>query len=76
MRTIRARLAIPAAFLLSAFLLAASPEPQAASDSECGAFDGQKCWQNESCAWFIFFKMCTTKYKYYPAGDGDVEAII
>jgi hypothetical protein len=66
MGRMRARLAIPAAFLLSGFLLAASPEPQAASDSTCGAYDGKLCWQNESCASFIFFKMCTTKYKYYP----------
>jgi hypothetical protein len=65
----RARLAIPTAFLLSGFLLAASPEPQAASDSDCGANQGQLCWQNESCASFIFFKMCTTRYKYYPLAE-------
>jgi hypothetical protein len=66
MGTMRARLGIPAALLLSGFLLAASPEPQAASASDCGSNSGELCWQNESCAWFVFFKMCTTKYKYYP----------
>jgi hypothetical protein len=71
----RTRLAIPTGFLLSGFLLAASPEPQAASDSDCGANEGQLCWQNESCASFIFFKMCTTKYKYYPPTGPGVEIL-
>lgn len=65
MRPFRSRLAIPAAFVLSASLLAASPEPKAAAASDCGANEGQLCWSNESCANFIFFKMCTTHYKYW-----------
>lgn len=70
MRIIRPRLAFPAAFLFSAFLLAASPQPQAAADADCGAYGGNLCWENQSCVSIIFFKMCTTKYKYYPEGSG------
>jgi len=69
MRSIHARLAVPAAFLFSAFLLAASPEPQAASDSDCGSNDGSLCWSNESCVNIIFFKMCTTRYRYWVKVD-------
>jgi len=65
MRNVRARLAVPAAFLFSAFLLAASPEPQLASDADCGANDGNVCWSNEECLNLLFYRMCTTRYKYY-----------
>ena|GEM_PF-1479717 len=62
----RTRLPFPAAFLLSTLLLAASPSPQTAAEASCGPNDGNLCWSDESCASILFFKQCTTKYKYYP----------
>lgn len=67
------RSAVAALFVLSAAAFLASPSPQYAAEADCGANDGNKCWQNESCANIIFFSICTTHYKYYPDGDGDDE---
>lgn len=60
------RLALPATFLFSSLLLAASPSPQAAAEAPCGPNDGQLCWSDESCINIIFYKQCTTRYRYYP----------
>ncbi len=61
----RTRLTFPTAFLLSVLLLASSPSPQTAEESSCGPHDGNLCWSNESCLNILFFRMCTTNYKYY-----------
>lgn len=66
MEYVRGRLSVPVAFLLSAILLAASPEPRAAEEGDCGANEGNLCWENESCLWLLFYRQCTTKYRYYP----------
>ncbi len=31
----------------------------------CGPYDGPMCWSNESCINIIFYKQCTTEYKYF-----------
>ena len=40
-----------------------------AAEADCGANDGNKCWENQSCINVLFYKQCTTKYKYYPGGS-------
>jgi hypothetical protein len=62
----RTRLPFPAAFLLSTLLLAASPSPQTAAEAPCGPNNGNLCWSDESCLNILFYKQCTTKYRYYP----------
>lgn len=69
MESTRSRLSLAAAFLCSAILLAASPEPRAAQSDGCGGYNGKLCTTNESCLSIIFYKQCTTKYTYYPGGD-------
>lgn len=70
MRLTRPRFAIPGVFLLAAMLLAVSPEPRLAA-SDCGANSGNLCKETTSCAWILFFRMCTTTYDYYPSDDSD-----
>lgn len=53
--------------ILAAALFVASPAPRQAAAAGCGENSGAVCKKNESCAWFIFVKFCTTKYDYYPA---------
>lgn len=60
----RIQQALLALAVVGGLALAAPPAPQA-QISTCGANDGKKCWENESCVWLIFAKFCTTKYKYY-----------
>lgn len=52
--------------------LSAPPAPRAAA-SDCGANSGNKCWENQECVTLIFYKICTTKYKYYPAKEPILE---
>lgn len=62
----RRRLLRLAAPLAAVALFVASPTPRQATASACGENNGPVCRTNESCVWIIFFKMCTTKYDYYP----------
>ena len=56
------------AFLAAAGAYLVSPaSPQAAASSCSGMNSGKVCWQNESCVDILFYKQCTTTYKYYPA---------
>lgn len=48
--------------------LGAPPERVQAAD-DCGAFNGKTCSEQNDCAWFLFFRSCTTKYKYYRAPE-------
>ncbi len=58
-------------FLISTALFLAVPgQPQAATSSCNGTNTGKVCWQNESCVNILFYKQCTTTYKYYPAPGG------
>ncbi len=68
-------------FLASTALFLAVPgQPNAATSSCSGTNTGKVCWQNESCVNILFYKQCTTTYKYYPApkrtggGSGDDDA--
>ena len=49
---------------------ATGPEPLEAGD--CGGPGEQVCQKDESCAWFIFYEHCTTRYDYYADGDGEL----
>jgi len=65
-------------FLASTALFLAVPgQPHAATSSCNGTNTGKVCWQNESCVDILFYKQCTTTYKYYPAagggGSGDTD---
>jgi len=58
-------------FLASTALFLAVPgRPHAATSSCNGTNTGKACWQNESCVDILFYKQCTTTYKYYPAPGG------
>ncbi len=58
-------------FLASMALFLAVPDrPHAATSSCNGTNTGKVCWQNESCVNILFYKQCTTTYKYYPAPGG------
>lgn len=63
------RIALAALFALTAAAFLVSPSPQYASEADCGPNSGKVCFANESCAGFLFFKQCTTKYKYYPGPE-------
>ncbi len=71
----RSRLIAGAITLLAstALFLAVPGRPHAATSSCNGTNTGKVCWQNESCVDILFYKQCTTTYKYYPApgGTGD-----
>ena len=34
--------------------------------SNCGGYTGQLCKSTTSCAWYVFGRICTTYYYYYP----------
>jgi hypothetical protein len=80
---IRSRLIAGATtFLASTALFLAVPAQPSAQTSSCsGTNTGKVCWQNESCVDILFYKQCTTTYKYYPApgetgsdgGSGDED---
>lgn len=53
-----------------ALLIATAPAEPRAQAANCGGNDGNVCWQDEQCIWILFYKRCTTNYKYYPAGGG------
>lgn len=55
---------IPGLLLAGALAFLAAPGSQVAA-SECGSGGGEKCWENQSCFNVLFYKQCTTKYKYY-----------
>jgi hypothetical protein len=57
-------LSIPGLFLVGALAFMAAPASNVAA-SDCGANEGHLCWDNESCINIIFYKQCTTKYKYW-----------
>ena len=58
-------------FLASTALFLAVPDrPHAATSSCNGTNTGKVCWQNESCVNILFYKQCTTTYKYYEAAGG------
>ena len=63
-------------FLAAAGLYLAVPDqPQAAAASCSGSNTGKVCWENESCVEMLFYKQCTTTYKYFPAGgSGDADS--
>ncbi len=68
----RSRLIVGAlTFLASTALFLAVPSrPHAATWSWNGTNTGKVCWQNESCVDILFYKQCTTTYKYYAAAGG------
>lgn len=57
-------LSIPGLLLVGALAFMAAPASNVAA-SDCGANGGQLCWDNQSCINIIFYKQCTTKYKYW-----------
>lgn len=61
----RAVLAALTFLIAGGVYLSAPPAPRAAA-TDCGAYDGSLCWQDESCINILFYKQCTTRYKYYP----------
>lgn len=61
----RTGLAVLTFLMAGGVYLSAPPAPRAAA-TDCGAYQGSVCWQDESCINILFYKQCTTKYKYYP----------
>jgi hypothetical protein len=51
--------------LASALSLASPMRPSALLADDCGHFSGKECSHTEACVNILFYKMCTTKYKYY-----------
>ncbi len=56
---------IPGLLLAAALAFVAAPADQVAA-SECGSGGGNLCWEDQACINIIFYKQCTTKYRYYP----------
>lgn len=56
------------AFLIAAGAYLSAPAQPRAQSSDCGANDGNVCWMTQECTTFLFYKICTTRYKYYPGG--------
>ncbi len=52
-----------------------STRPLMAQASVCGGYGGPLCSATESCVYYLVYKICTTKYSYYPkikeGGGGD-----
>lgn len=59
-------LSLPALLLVGALAFVAAPGTEVAA-SECGAYSGNECWQDESCFNILFYSQCTTKTKYWNA---------
>lgn len=59
-----------AAFLAGLAILLTSPAQPVAASAGCGENSGAVCWENEACVNILFYKQCTTDYKYYPASEG------
>jgi len=64
-------LSIPGLALLGALTFFSAPGGQVAA-SECSSGTPHPCWENEACINIIFYKQCTTKYKYYSGGTGEI----
>ena len=61
-------------FLAAAGLYLAVPgQPEAAAATCNGTNTGKVCWENESCVEMLFYKQCTTTYKYFPASGSGGE---
>jgi hypothetical protein len=56
------------AFTVAVLVLAAAPAEPRAEETLCGSYDGNVCQKNESCIWILFYRQCTTTYRYYPSG--------
>lgn len=64
---------VPSAVVVFALLL--MPEGTGSSrllaaTCDCGGYNGPKCSETTSCAWYLFGKICTTNYTYYPGRSG------
>lgn len=57
-------LSVPGLLLIGALSFMAIPGADV-SASECGRHAGPECFKNESCVSLIFFKMCSTRTKYW-----------
>lgn len=64
----RTGLAVLTFLMAGGVYLSAPPAPRAAA-TDCGSNSGNKCWENQECVTLIFYKICTTRYKYYPAKE-------
>lgn len=57
-------LSVPGLLLVGALSFMAVPATDVAA-TECGGYAGPECFKNESCISVIFFKMCSTRSKYW-----------
>jgi len=64
-------LSIPGLALVGALTFLSAPGGQVAA-SECSSGSPHLCWQNQNCINIIFYKQCTTNYKYYSSGTGEL----
>lgn len=67
--TVRRTTAALIALVVAVAIHLALPETPRAAESDCGANSGNICWQNESCFGLLWYRQCTTTYKYYPAAS-------
>jgi hypothetical protein len=67
------RFATGTLFILSAAAFLASPSPQYAGEADCGKNSGNVCWSDEACVNLLFYKQCTTKYKYYEGESTELD---
>ncbi len=44
--------------------------PAFAQAANCGGGSGNLCKQTTSCVWYVFGRICTTFYYYYPGNKG------
>lgn len=60
----RQKLTLPAMLLAGAAFFTAAPDTSIAA-AECGGAGTSLCKQNEKCAWWVFYRHCTTTFDYW-----------
>ena len=64
------RLNLPAMLVAGAMALAIGPSDQLQA-STCGGPGSDRCKENTSCVFIVFFSQCTTTIDYYSSSGGD-----
>ena len=59
-----------ATFVAALGLALVTPSEPRAASADCGENSGSVCWENKSCLDILFYKQCTTEYRYYSSSSG------
>lgn len=53
------------AFAVAGGLYLGAPPERVQAAGDCGAYDGKVCSATTECVYILFYKICTTRSKYY-----------